>query len=67
MDPLLFGMKGEVVAEVLGTIVVLSLIETSRATDAAWRLATALDTTFDGAPRKFCTMPRVRRDQAPDA
>jgi endonuclease G len=42
-------------------------IETTRATDPAWRLDTALDTDFDGAPRKFCTMPRVRRDQAPDA
>jgi endonuclease G len=42
-------------------------IETTRATDVSWRLDTALDTNFDGKPRTFCTMPRVRRDQAPDA
>lgn len=39
MDPLLFGMKGEVVAEVLGTIVVLSLfIERFFAPIFEWRI-----------------------------
>ncbi len=42
-------------------------IESTRASDAAWRLDTALDTTFPGTPRDFCRLPRVRRDQqAPD-
>jgi endonuclease G len=42
-------------------------IESARATDTAWRLDSTLDTNFRPEARKLCTMPRVRRDQAPDA
>jgi hypothetical protein len=38
-------------------------IESTRATHAAWRLATALDTNFRPQTREHCTMPQIRRDQ----
>jgi hypothetical protein len=46
MDPLVFGIKGEVVAEVLGTIVLLSLfVERALAPIFEWRIV--LDTIKD--------------------
>jgi endonuclease G len=47
--------------------VVENAIETTRATDVVWRLDSTLDTDFRPETRKPCLMPRIRRDQAPDA